>query len=328
MISPASVARHLALAPLTRAAALATTLAATLAAAAFGQPARAAEPIPVVASFSILGDLVKEVGGDHVIVETLVGPNGDAHVFSPSAADAKKLAGAKLIVVNGLGLEGWMSRLVKASGTKAPEVVASKGITPLKAEDEDDDHDDKGHAGHHHEGFDPHAWQNIGNVEIYVANIRDGLIEVDPANKAAYEATAAAYLAKLAALQKEVKQAIDSIPPDRRRIITTHDAFGYFAKAYGFEIIAPQGVSTESEASAKDVARVIKQIKAQKIPAVFMENISDTRLMDRISKETGAKIGGKLYSDALSPPNGPAATYIAMMQSNTRELVAALAPTR
>jgi len=291
--------------------------------------------IPVVASFSILGDLVKEVGGDRVAVTTLVGPNGDAHVFQPAPADAKKVASAQIVFVNGLGFEGWIDRLVKASGTKAEIVVATKGITPREMADEDEDdhaaqghkdhdHAKKGEHDHDHGGIDPHAWQSVANAEIYVANIRDALIAADPAGKAAYEANASAYTAKLEALDAQVKAAMAAIPESRRRIITSHDAFGYFGAAYGIEFIAPQGVSTESEASAKDVARIIRQIKAENIPAVFMENISDPRLVKRIAKETQAKIGGELFSDALSDDKGPASTYIDMMKNNITQLSSAL----
>ncbi|SCW86818.1 metal ABC transporter substrate-binding protein [Ancylobacter rudongensis] len=296
--------------------------------------------IPVVASFSILGDFVKEVGGDRVEVTTLVGPNGDAHVFQPAPGDAKKVSAAQIVFVNGLGFEGWIDRLVKASGTKAEIVVATKGITPREMADEDEDehaahdhgkdhkdHDHDDHAekdGHVHGGTDPHAWQSVANAQIYVANIRDALIAADPAGKAAYEANAAAYTAKLGALDAEIKAAMAAIPDSRRRIITSHDAFGYFGAAYGVEFIAPQGVSTDSEASAKDVARIIRQIKAENIPAVFMENISDPRLVKRIAKETKAKVGGELFSDALSDDKGPASTYIDMMKNNVAQLSSAL----
>jgi len=281
---------------------------------AFAQE-NAQQKLKAVATFSILGDLVANVGGARADVATLVGPNSDAHVYSPTPADAKTLAQAKVVVVNGLGLEGWLTRLVTASGSKAVTVTASTGIKPRRMEDE------------HHGGqfvTDPHAWQSIANAKIYVGNIRDGLVKVDPDGRAAYAANATAYLARLDALEADVKAAIERIPPDRRRIITTHDAFGYFGAAFGMEFIAPQGVSTESEASAKDVAKIITQIRQQKIPAVFMENISDPRLMQQIARETGAKIGGTLYSDALSGANGPAATYIDMMRNNVREFAAAL----
>lgn len=278
-------------------------------------PAQAQQRIKAVASFSILGDLVKSVGGDRVDVATLVGPNGDVHVYSPTPGDAKTVASAKVVVVNGLGLEGWMTRLIKASGTKAPIVVASDGIQPRKIADEHDSD---------HLVTDPHGWQSVTNAKIYVANIRDGLSNADPDGKTIYDANAKSYLLALDALEKEVKAAIAKIPVDRRKIITTHDAFGYFGDTYGMEFIAPEGVLTEAEPSAKDVARIIAQIKKQKIPAVFLENVTNPRLMQQIAKETGAKIGGTLYSDALSAPNGPAASYLAMMRNNIREFDKAL----
>lgn len=282
---------------------------------AFPFPAFAQEKLPVVASFSILGDFVREVGGERVALALLVGPDGDAHVYSPTPADAKTVAGAKLVVVNGLKFEGWLTRLIKSSGTKATVATATIGITPLKMAD---DH------GHGHGGEDPHAWQSVANARLYVGNVRDALIAADPAGKASYEANAVAYLARLDALDAEIKAAVARIPADRRKAITSHDAFGYFAKAYGIEFIAPQGVSTEAEASAKDVARIIRQIKAQKVPAVFLENITNPRLAEQIARESGAKIGGRLYSDALSAADGPAGTYIAMMKHNISQIEKAL----
>jgi zinc/manganese transport system substrate-binding protein len=275
------------------------------------------DKLKVVASFSILGDLVKNVGGDRVEVATLVGPNGNAHVYAPSPADAKKAADAKLVFVNGLGFEGWLERLVKASGTKAPIIVTTKGIKPReRVGDRDHDHD--------HGRADPHAWQSVANAKIYVTNIRDALIAADPAGKAAYDANAAAYLARLDALEREVRDVIAKIPSERRKIITSHDAFGYFEGAYGIGFIAPQGVSTEAEASAKDVAAIITQIRKQKIAAVFLENVTDPRLVEQIARETGAKIGGTLYSDALTDDKGDATTYIDLIRHNLRQLAAAL----
>ncbi|GLK80457.1 metal ABC transporter substrate-binding protein [Methylopila turkensis] len=299
-------------------------LAAVVAGALSTLPAAAeTAKVKAVATFSILGDFVAAVGGDRVSVETLVGPNGDAHVFSPSPADARKVAEAKVLFENGLGLEGWISRLVKSAGAQVPVVVAAKGVAPREMSDEDDHK--HGHAhGHDHGEVDPHAWQAVPNAKIYIANVRDGLIAADPDGRATYEANAAAYIEKLNALDAEIRAAWAKVPVERRRIITSHDAFGYYAAAYGVEMIAPQGVSTETEASAKDVARIIRQIKAEKVPAVFVETISDRRLAERIAKETGAKIGGALYSDALSPAGGPAATYLDMMRSNLRELTSAL----
>jgi zinc/manganese transport system substrate-binding protein len=277
-------------------------------------PAAAQDRIGAVASFSILGDFLKNVGGDRVAVTTLVGPNGDVHVYEPTPADAKIIAAAKVVVVNGLGLEGWMTRLVAAAAGKASIVVASTGVKTRTV---------KGGQGSAM-GPDPHAWQSVANAKIYVANIRDGLGSADPAGKDIYDANAKAYLAKLDALENEVKEAIAKIPSDRRKIITTHDAFGYFGDAYGMEFIAPEGVTTDAEVSAKDVAGIIAQIRKQKIPAVFMENISDPRLMQQIASETGVKVGGTLYSDALSEPDGPAASYIGMMRNNVREFDKAL----
>ena len=298
-----------------------------------------ASKVEAVASFSILGDMVREVGGDRVAVTTLVGPDGDAHVFSPTPADAKALGSAKLFFVNGLGFEGWMDRLVKASDFKGDVVVTSDGITPRHlASGEGHDHGEKDHADHakasgedddddeeeEEEETDPHAWQSLANGKVYVGNIRDALIEADPEGRATYEANAARYLDAIGKEKQAVKEAVAKLPPERRRIITSHDAFHYFGEAYGLKVIAPEGVSTESEASAKDVAKIIRQIKQEKIPAVFLENVTDRRLLDQIARETGAKIGGTLYSDALSPPGGPAPTYLDMFGHNIGALTAAL----
>jgi zinc/manganese transport system substrate-binding protein len=274
--------------------------------------ARAADKVKAVASFSILGDMVKQVGGDRIDVITLVGPDGDAHVYEPTPADAKNLATAQILFNNGLGFEGWMDRLEKSSGFRGKVMVASTGVKPpTMVEDEKT-------------VTDPHAWQSLANGKLYVANIRDGLIAVDPEGKSVYEANAAKYLDALAKEEADVRAALAALPQERRKIITSHDAFGYFGAAYGLEIVAPEGVSTESEASAKDVAKIIRQIKAERIPAVFMENITDHRLLDQIASETGAKIGGELYTDALSPPDGPAPTYLDMFRHNVGALTAAV----
>jgi zinc/manganese transport system substrate-binding protein len=271
--------------------------------------ARAQDRLNAVASFSILGDFVRNVGGDRVSVTTLVGPNGDVHVYTPAPADAKKIADARLVIVNGLGLEGWLPRLVQSAASEAVIVTATDGITPLKT----------GATA------DPHAWQSVPNAKIYVGNIRAALDAADPANAAAFDANAQAYLAKLDALDREVREAIAKIPPDRRKVISAHRAFGYFAAAYGIEFVAPLGVSTESEPSARDIAGIITQIRAAKIPAVFLENISDDRLIQRISAETGARIGGTLFSDSLTDEKGAAPTYIDMVRHNIKALTSALA---
>jgi zinc/manganese transport system substrate-binding protein len=275
-----------------------------------GVPAARAEmPVKIVASFSIIGDFVKKIGGDRVEVTTLVGADGDVHVYTPTPADARTIADAKLLVVNGFGLEGWLPRLLQAAGSKAAIVTATNGIAPLKAGSD----------------ADPHAWQSVVNAEKYVSNIRDALVAANPADADIFRTNAQAYLAKLQALDGEVRQAVNQIPQSHRKVISTHDAFGYFAAAYGIQFIAPVGVSTESEPSARDVAKIIAQVKAAKIPAVFLERIGDPRLMRRISAETGAKVGGTLYSDSLTDEKGDSPTYIDMVRHNIRTLTSALA---
>jgi len=281
------------------------------------QSARADEKLDVVATFSILGDFVKNVGGDQVVVNTLVGPNGDAHVYTPSPTDAKKLTEANVIIVNGLGLEGWLDRLIQASGTKAPIIVVAKGIRPRENAANGDD--DRGHGR-----TDPHAWQAVANAKTYVENICDGLVAADPGRKAAYEENAREYLARLDQLDRDVRRVISSIPADKRLIVTNHGAFGYFEREYGIKFISPQGLSTEAEPSAKDMASIITSIRLSRAPAVFLENITDPRIMERIATESGAKIGGTLYSDALTDEKGDAPTYIDLVRHNLRQLSFAL----
>jgi len=266
------------------------------------------DPVKVVASFSILGDFVRNVGGDRVQVTTLVGPDGDVHVYTPAPADARKIAGAKLLVVNGLGLEGWLPRLLQASGGKAPILNATNRIAPLKL----------GAVS------DPHAWQSVTNAKQYVVNIRDALVAASPADAEVFRKNAETYLAKLDVLDRDVQQAVAQIPQGRRKVISTHDAFGYFAARYGIQFIAPLGVSTETEASAKDIARLVAQIRAEKIPAVFLEKMSDPRLIRQVAAETGARIGGTLDSDSLTDEKGDAPTYIDMVRHNIRVLTSAL----
>ena len=283
-------------------------------------PAWADEPLPVVASFSILGDLTARVGGDRIALTTLVGPDGDAHVYEPGPGDARAVSEARLLVVNGLGFEGWMDRLKGAAGFDGIEVVATAGVEPLKlAEDDDHGHD----HGHDHGAIDPHAWQNVANAEIFIRNIAAGLEQADPAGAAVYRANAEAYLAELQALDADIRTSLAAVPAERRVLVTSHDACGYFAAAYGLKVLAPQGISTESEASAADVAALIRQIRKDGVQAVFVENVTDPRLLEQIVRETGARIGGTLYSDALSPPGTPAATYVGMMRHNAEAITAA-----
>jgi len=274
----------------------------------FVSPLHAAERLNVVASFSILGDFVRTIGGNKVNLTTLVGPDSDVHVYTPAPGDAKRIAEAKLVIVNGLGLEGWLPRLVQSAGAKAQVITASTGIAPLKL----------GSAA------DPHAWQSVPNAKIYVTGIANALAVADPEDAEFFGTQAKTYLEKLEALDHEVRDAVSKIPGERRKVISTHDAFGYFAAEYGIQFVAPLGVSTESEPSARDIASIIGQIKAQKIPAVFLENISDDRLIRRIAAETGAKVGGTLISDSLTGEKGPAPTYIDMVRHNIKALTNAL----
>jgi zinc/manganese transport system substrate-binding protein len=273
-------------------------------------PALSHDKVNVAASFTILADFARNVGGDRIAVTSLIGPDADVHTYTPSPADAKRIADAKVIIVNGLGLEGSTERFMRAAAKAANIVVASAGVSPLRMNAE----------------VDPHAWQAVGNAKIYVTNIRDELIAADPAYTVLYEANSATYLRKLDALDADVKAAIANIPPERRRLITSHDAFGYFGKAYGIALIALNGVSTEGEPSAREMDSIITQIRREKIPAVFLENVTDPRLLQRIASESGARIGGTLYTDALSKPDGPAPTYIHMIRHNLTQLTAALGP--
>jgi zinc/manganese transport system substrate-binding protein len=294
-----------------------------LAAASVILPASAqqdATKLKVVATFSILGDFASNVGGDRVDVTTLVGPNGDVHVYTPTPADAQAIRNAGLVIINGFGLEGWLPRLVKSSGSNATTVVATHGIVPRKIAAGDMLSRDRG-AG----AVDPHAWQSVANAEIYVANIRDAMVAADPANAATYRANASAYLARLETLDHDVRRALAPIPLERRKVISTHDAFGYFAAAYDITFVAPQGVSTETEASARDIAAIVTQIRNEKIPAIFLENVTDPRLMRQVASETGAAIGGTLYSDSLTKEDGEAPSYIEMVRHNIRTIASALA---
>jgi zinc/manganese transport system substrate-binding protein len=288
--------------------------------AATGLTAEAEERLKVVASFSILGDFVQEVGGEHVSVVTLVGPDGDAHAYEPTPADVRQVAEAGAIIVNGLGLEGWLDRLLEASGTRAKVSEATKGITPLTIEGEAHDED-----ANIHQAFDPHAFQSISNAITYVKNIAAALCTADEQNCTAYRANEAAYSQQLKDLETEVKEAVAKIPADKRRVITSHDAFNYFAQDYGIEFLAPAGVSTEAEASAAEVAKLIRQIREERATALFVENISDPRLVEQIGRETGLKVSGVLFSDALSSKDGPAGTYVDMMRHNVRTITEAIA---
>ncbi|MDD2867601.1 zinc ABC transporter substrate-binding protein [Neomegalonema sp.] len=293
----------------------------------------AAQEVKAVASFSILADFVKQVGGERVRVQALVGPDGDAHNYEPRPSDAAALARADVVFVNGLGFEGFLDRLVAASETRAPVIVASEGVAAREAEenhDHDHDHDHESHAedhdhDHHDHGpLDPHAWQSVADARIYVGNIRKGLCAADPEGCPDYEARAAAYDEKLAALDAELRAAFSALPEARRRVIVSHDAFAYFGQAYGLTFLAAQGRSAEAAPSAARIAALIRQAREEKAAAIFVENIADPRLAERVAAETGLKMGGRLYSDALSGPGGVAPDYLSMMRANAEALLEAL----
>ncbi len=308
-------------------------------------PQANAQALKVVSTFSIISDFARNVGGDRIELTTLVGRDGDAHSYEPRPADATAIGNADVVLVNGAGFEGFLQRLVQASAGKATVVELSKGAMLLRNADDghgsdeghdhehEHDHSDQNHdhdhehaysdqqehakAHHHHHGdHDPHAWQSVHNAQVYVRNIADAFCAADQEACPVYRANARSYGDKLEALDKDLKVAVAQIPSERRTIITSHDAFAYLGHEYGLQFLAPQGASTGSEASAADIAALIRQIREQKASAIFLENVSNPRLIQQIASETGMKTGGKLYSDALSTASGPAATYIDMMRHN------------
>lgn len=286
------------------------------------QPLRAA-PLEVVVSFSILGDLVRQVGGDRVTVTPLVNADQDAHNFQPRPSDARRIGAAQLVVVSGLGFDPWLERLAQTAGYKGSLLIASNGIEPIAAADEHDDAHGHG-KGTHLDAVDPHAWQDASRAQRYVANIAGALAQIDPAGANVYRDNAARYIAELKALDADIRSGFARIPAERRKVVSSHDAFGYFAHAYGVRFLAPAGISNQSEPSASGVAQLIRQLRREKVPAVFVESISDPRLVERIRKESGARLGGTLYSDALSGADGPAPTYVAMMRHNLKTLLEGL----
>jgi zinc/manganese transport system substrate-binding protein len=281
-----------------------------------GYSVASAEDLKVVSSFTVISDFARNVGGDKVSITTLVGPDGDAHVYEPKPADAAAVAAADVVLVNGLHFEGFLPRLVEASATKAPIVELTKGVVPIKSAEEDHDHGAAGAEKQEHGAYDPHAFQSIANAKIYVTNIVDAFCNADAANCDIYKTNAAAYTKKLDATEADVKAAIASIPESKRLIITSHDAFGYFQHEYGLKFLAPEGISTDAEASAADIVALIKQIKEDKASAIFVENITNPRLIEQIASETKLNVGGTLFSDALSKPEEGASTYIDMMHHN------------
>src|SRR5215470_3610569 len=271
-------------------------------------------PVRVVVSFSILADIVQEIGGSDVAVLSLIGPDSDAHAFEPRPDQARLLSRARLFIVNGLGLEGWLLRLTGSAQFRGPVIVATEGITPITTTE----------TGDATPSPDPHAWQDPHNATVYAANIAHALAVADPAHAEAYRRRLGEYQAKLDALDRHVRDELAAIPAEKRRVITNHDAYAYYGKAYGVTFLAPEGISPESEPSAAAIAGLIRQIRRERIKALFIENISDPRLVEEIARETGSAPGPPLYSDALSGANGPASSYIKMLEYNTAALTAGM----
>jgi len=315
------------------------------------------EPIPVVATFSILGDMVERIGGDSVSVTTLVGRDGDTHVYEPTPADARAVKEAAILFVNGLDFEGWLSRLSEAAAFSGDTIVATTGIKLIAFEehhetdehtdndehaddkdadehtsdkdqhaDDNDEHADEHHDAHDHGEFDPHGWQSLSNAVTYIDNITSALARSRPDSATTFYKNRETYVAEIEALDEQIHAMFAALPEHARSIVTSHDAFQYFGREYGLNFLAPQGLSTESEASAHDVAGLIKQMRAESISAVFVENVADPRLLKQIANETGAAIGGKLYPGSLSSTNGPAASYLDLMRHNAKTIATALVP--
>lgn len=280
--------------------------------------------IQVVASFSILGDIASNIGQQNIALRTVVGPDSDAHVYEPSPADAIAMAKADLILINGLQFEGFINRLVEASESKAPVIEVTKGADIIQDPAGGHYHFNNGKAVFHAAPFDPHAWQSVSNVKVYVNNITAAFCAVDKSGCAQYQENAKTYSQALDQLDSRIKNAVQSLPADQRTVVVGHNAFHYFERDYGLHFLSPQGISTESEASAADVAGILRDIKKNNARAVFAENISNPRLVEQIADEAGMKVSGVLYSDALSGPSGPASTYITMMQHNAATLISAL----
>lgn len=291
--------------------------------AGVAQAQSAASPIHVTASFSVLADLVQQIGGSNVQVDVLVSAGGDAHTFAPKPAQVKQVGRAQVVFMNGMGFDGWMPRLLKAAAFKGHTVTASEGVTPVLAASEDEHHHTHAH-GKPAQVNDPHVWQDPKQAQIYVQNIANGLCQVDATACAQYKANAVHYQQQLDQLDQEIRQAWQAVPAIQRLVITSHDAFGYYAHAYGVRFLAPQGISTESEPSAQGVSRLIRQIRREKAQALFVENIADPRLLEQIARETQTQVSPqRLYSDSLAA-SGPASTYLGMMRHNTQALLAAV----
>jgi len=296
----------------------------------FAQTPVSGGPLQVVASFSILGDLVQNVGGEAVEVTTLIGPGVDAHTYDPAPADLVVLTQADVIFENGLGFEPWLDGFFASAQPSGTRVVVTEGITPREA-GAADEHEGEAQLEedgvHEHGQFDPHVWHDVANVIVMVGNIRDALVAADPARAELYKANAAAYIAELEALDASIREQVATLPEERRKLVTSHDSLGYFADAYGFTILGDVFGSLSTEAgdpSAREIATLITQIEEAGVPAIFAENVTNPDLMESIAAEAGVALAPPLYTDALGPPGSPGDTYIGMMESNVTTIVDAL----
>ena len=296
----------------------------------FAQAPASEEPLQVVASFSILGDLVENVGGDAVQVTTLIASGVDPHTYDPAPADLVVLSEADIVFENGLGFEPWLDAFYESAQPAAERIVVTEGITPREAgeqHEEGEEHEEEGAEAHEHGQFDPHVWQDVANAIVMVENIRDALVAADPARAELYETNAAAYIGELEALDTSIREQVATLPEERRKLVTSHDTFGYFAAAYGFEVLgtALGSLSTEAgDPSARDIATLITEIEEAGVPAIFAENVANPDLMESIAAEAGVELAPALYTDALGPPGSPGETYLGMMQSNVMTIVDAL----
>jgi zinc/manganese transport system substrate-binding protein len=281
--------------------------------------AQASKPI-VVTSFSILGDLTRQVAGDAVELHSLVGPDADAHTFEPTPADAVLLAKAQLVLVHGMDFDPWFDRLLGASGSRALRVEVSRGLPdPIQAGDHDE---------HDHGDLDPHVWHDVNNALFMVGQIRDALIRIDGANAAVYQANAARYVGELQTLDRWILDQVGALPTERRKLMTSHESLNYLARRYGFQLIgAALPLSTEAaDPFASQVAALVESVKAADVPAIFVENVTNRVIVERIAEAAGVKVAPPLYTDALGAAGGPADTYMKLMQHNIQTIVGALRP--
>ena len=267
-----------------------------------------ARELRVVASFSILADMVSEISGEAIEIESIVGPDADAHVYQPSVADAIAVAGADIIFVNGFGFETWSSSLISEAAGDTVVVITTEGITPIEVDG----------------SVDPHAWNSLKNGMVYVQNIAAALRELAPWSAGEVDANAKAYIQQLESIDRDIVRRVSRLPESNRTVVTSHDAFGYLAEDYGLTFLAPQGIDSDAEPTARELAELIEQLKNVGAVALFAENVTSPALINQIAAETGLEVGGRLYSDALSVRGGPAKSYVDMFRHNADSILEAL----